>query len=649
MESRTIQGCCPLDCQDSCAWTAHVEDGRVVRIEGVAEHPVTRGVLCAKVRDYEQRLYAPDRLLYPLLRDGPKGAGQFRRIGWDEAVSRISERYAAIIAEHGAEALLPINYMGSIGAVQRRALMRLFHVLGASRFHGSICGASGNALAAEGHPLGFDPEETVESRLVLLWGANVLTTSPHQWQFIKAARERHGSRVICIDPRRTITARASDEHVSIRPGSDAVLAAGLAHIWLQEGLVDLDYASAIASDLEGLCNQVAPWTSERVASVCEIPKETVVRLAREIALARPAVIRGGIAPQQTVHGEAFVRLLSALAIIGGHWKRRGGGLFIETSPIFHDGLVARPDLLTKSTRSLDLARLGESLTDPALAPPIKGAMIWGTNPAVVQPDAGRVRCGLARDDLFTVVVEHFMTDTAALADIILPSTTQLEHFDVQGAWGHHYISVNHPAVAPLGEAASHGEILRRLSRGMGLTHPALFETDEQMASVALPSGVRLDKLKEAGWIKRSPTRPIPGAAAKLRLCGGVPTPTPSPSADMLQLLTPKGHFFLNSTFANAARQRRSMKEPLLEMSREDAAARGLADGQPVEIRGDRASMRVQLVVTDGIHPGVVALTGKWWRTDVAGEATVNDLTSPAWSAAGQPAYNEVFVKVLIAS
>lgn len=650
MEARTVRGCCPLDCQDSCAWVAHVENGRVVRVEGAAGHPVTRGVLCAKVRDYQERLYAPDRLLHPLLRTGPKGAGRFRRASWDEAVAHIAECFKAIIAGHGAEALLPINFAGSLGVVQRRALMRLFNALGASRFHGSVCGQSGNALAAEGHPLGFDPEEVADSRLVLLWGCNVLTTAPHGWRFVKAARERHGARVVCIDPRRTRTAQACDEHVSIRPGSDAVLAAGLAHVALREGLADLEYAGTAASDLHAFRDQIAPWTPERVASVCEVEAGAVVRLARELAGARPAVIRAGIGLQQTTHGEAVVRLLSALAILGGHWKHRGGGLLIETGPVFHDAHATRPDLLPgPPPRSLDMARLGETLTDAALAPPIKGLMVWGTNPAVTQPDAARVRSGLAREDLFTIVVEHVLTDTASYADVVLPSTTQLEHFDVQGAWGHHYVAANHPAVPPLGEAKSHGEIMRLLARAMGLAHPALHESDEQIAASALPDGMGLDALKGAGWIKRSPARPVLGADGKLRLCGGMSVPVPAPPAGLLQLLTPKGHFFLNTTFADMPRQHRSMGErPTLEMGREDAMARGLSDGQEVEVRNGRGSLRARLAVGDGMHPGVVALPGKWWNRDVAAAPgrAVNDITAPAWSAAGQPAYNETFVEVL---
>lgn len=617
-----------------------------MRLEGAAEHPVTRGVLCAKVRDYQERLYAPDRLLHPLLRVGPKGAGQFRRIGWNEAIARIADHFGAVVAAHGGEALLPVNFAGSLGVVQRRALLRLFHALGASRFHGSICGQSGNALAAEGHPLGFDPEEVEDSRLVVLWGCNLLTTAPHGWHFIKASRERHGTRVVCIDPRRTRTAAAADEHISIRPGSDAAFAAGLAHVAFRDGLADLDGAGAVAHDLDALRAGVASWTPERVAGVCGIAAETVVRFARELAGAKPAVIRAGIAPQQGTGGEAVVRLLSALAILGRHWKHRGGGLLIEASPVFHDARAARPDLLPRPTRSFDMARLGETLTDAALAPPVMGVMIWGTNPAVTQPDTARVKRGLSREDLFTVVVEQVMTDTAAFADVVLPSTVQLEHFDVQGAWGQHYVSANEPAVLPQGEAKSHGEITRLLARAMGLTHPALRESDEEIAASALPEGMKLSALREAGWIKRSPPRPTPGASARLRLWDTVPLPAEPPRPGLFQLLTPKAHFFLNTTFANAPRQRRSMRRPMLEMGRDDAVARGLADGQEVEVRNGRGALRVRLAVGDAMHRGVVALPGKWWDADLGTSSSVNDLATPAWSPAGQPAYNEAFVEVL---
>ncbi len=649
-ETRLVKGCCPLDCQDTCAWVAHVKDDRVVRLEGARDHPFTRGSLCAKVNDYPTRTYAPDRLLFPLRRVGAKGEGAFERITWDQALDTIAERFTAIIAAHGAEALLPFNYLGSMGVVQRRALMRIFHALGASRMYGSICGASGNVVAEEGHPRGFDPETIVDSRLVLLWGVNPLTTCHHHWHFIEEARRRHGAELVCIDPRRTRTAERCDRHLAIRPGTDRFLAAGIARVMLEEGTADLTFAAGAAADVDAFRQEVQPWTPDRVAAVCGLRAEEVTATARAFALARPATIRAGISPQQTVHGEAFVRALSALAILGGHWRHPGGGLFIEASPVLHEGRAARPDLVRGTPRKLDLARLGETLTSTDLAPRIHGLMIWGTNPVVVQPDSARVCRGLARDDLFTVVLEHFLTDTARYADIVLPSTTQLEHFDVVGAWGHHYISVNHPAVPPLGESKPHGEVMRLLAPRLGLTDPAFGETDEQIAASALPDGLDLEQLKTSGWWKTAPPRAaVLEGGHQVRLCGIVAGADVQPDAGALQLLTPKSHYFLNSSFGNMSRHRRSMQRPTLDMHPSDAEARGLADGHRVVLSNGSAELYVWLRVTTEVRPGVVALPGKWWRHPADTSAVANLLTPSLWSAGGQPAYNDTFVSVAAAS
>ncbi len=645
--ARRVKGCCPLDCQDGCSWVAHVEDERVVRVEGARDHPFTRGALCAKVNDYPARTYAPDRLLHPLRRTGPKGSGAFKRISWEEALDSIAGRFSAIIEEFGPEALLPLNYLGSLGAVQRRALMRLFHALGTSVFHGSVCGAAGNILDAEGHPRGFDPEELAESRLVLLWGFNPLTTSHHHWHFIEQARRRHGARLVCIDPRKSRTAEKCDEHLAIRPGSDSVLAASMAHVMFQEELFDVAFAERAASDVDAYRASVGPWNPERATRVCGIESSDIVRLAREFATARPATIRCGIAPQQTVNGETFVRSLSALAILAGHWQRPGGGFFLEAYPVFFDQRAARPDLGPDNPRSLDMARLAEHLTSTELDPPLKGLMIWGMNPAVTQPDAGRVQQGLAREDLFTVVLEHFLTDTARYADVVLPSTTQLEHFDLQGSWGHHYISLNQPAVPPQGESKSHGEVMRLLAARLGMTHPALQQSDEEIAASALPDEVSLEALKAQGWYKTSPARP--DFRAKLRIAVEVKEPVASPSPRHLQLLTPKGHFFLNSSFGNMSRQRKAMKRPTLAMNHADASERGLHNDQPVLVRNERGELRVWLDVNDSVPPGIVALPGKWWILPDDTSAVTNRLMAPAWSPGGQPAYNEIFVEVSAAS
>lgn len=638
----TIKGCCPLDCQDTCAWVAHVEDGKVTKVQGARDHPITRGVLCAKVNDYQARTYAPDRLLHPLRRTGPKGSGTFEHIDWEEALDTIAERFTAIIADHGAGALMPLFYLGSMGVVQRQAPMRLFNALGACRLHGEVCGASMSALHAEGHPMGFDPEEIADSRFIVLWGVNMLSTCHHHWQFIKQARQRHGTRVVCIDPRRTRTAEQCDEHIAIRPGSDAILAAGLAHVMLSEGLADLDYARATAADFDALCEQVAVWTPDRVAEACGIDTGVVVGLARAFAAARPAVLRAGVAPQQTVRGEAFVRSLSALAMLGGHWKHRGGGLFIFDAPAFDELAAGRSDLAPGPQRSIDLSAVGPALSD--LEPPIKGLMVWCMNPAVIQVDSGRVRRGLAREDLFTVVLEHFMTDTARYADVVLPATTQLEHFDVVGAWGHHYLAVNNPAVAPRGEAKSHGEIMRLLAPRLGLDHQAFRESDEEIAAAALPEGLSIEELKQTGWRKLSPPRPDPSRSpVALRFSGDDPTPVAS---DALRLLTPKSHYFLNSSFANMPRQRTAQGAPALEMHPDDARRLGLKGGQQVAIRNERGEIRTELQVTDVIRPGAVTLIGKWWSEPQETAALSNMLTPSSWSNGGQPAYNDTFVTVV---
>lgn len=460
--------------------------------------------------------------------------------------------------------------------------------------------------------------------------------------------------MVAIDPRRTRTARQCDRHLAIRPGTDGVLALGMARVILEEGLEDRGFVTRAATGLEGLRAQAAEWTPERVAVTCGVAAADVVDLARTYATTRPAAIRVGVAPQQTAAGAETLRAIAALPVLAGHWAFPGGGLFYMTFPRSRRGHVARPDLGPRDARSLDMSALGRALTDPTLDPPVKGLMIWCTNPAVVQPDAGRVREGLARDDLFTVVLEHFLTDTARYADIVLPSTTQLEHFDIVAPWGHHYLTVNHPAVAPLGEARSHGEVLRLLAARMGLDHPALQESDEELAASVLPPGVDLAELKARGWLKVSPGRPAFGPdGIQVRLDTGAPLPPEPPAPGLLQLLTPKAHAFLNSSFANMPRHRRAEQRPTLEMHPDDAAARGLKDGQRVVVRNARGAVEATLSVGDHIRPGVVALPGKWWAGAGAGgtgegsgaDAVANVLTPGAWTAGGQPRFNDTFVEV----
>ena len=646
VEKSTVQGCCPLDCPDTCAWQAHVEDGKVVRVEGDKAHPFTRGVLCAKVNDYPARTYAPERLLHPLRRVGAKGEGKFEPISWEEAVDTIAGRFDEIIDRHGAEAIMPVTYYGSMGAVQKFAPLRLLNALGTSDMHGAICGVPGLTLLGDGHSIGFDPEHYGHAEYIILWGVNVLTTGHHHWHFLNEARKRNGARIVCIDPRRTRTAAKCDEHIALRPGTDAALAAGMARVMFEEGLADLEFAGKMAQDVDAYRAQVEPWTPARVAEECGIDADKVVALAREFAAAQPAMIRAGVGPQQTAHGEAFVWALSALSILAGHDGSPGGGLSIFNLSDFNLALAGRADLKQEKTRSLDIARLGPILTGEDAGPQVHGIMVWGINPAVVLNDSAQVRRGLEREDLFTVVLEHFMTDTARCADIILPATTQLEHFDMHGAWGHYYLMLNKPAIEPLGEAKSHGEIVRLIARRMGLNHPALQESDEEIAASVLPPELTLADFEATGWRKHSPPpRTAPAPDKRVALAGYPVAEAPGAPDGTLQMLTPKGHYFLNSSFANMARQRRAEGAPALEMNGEDAARRGLADGQRIVIRNDQGSLRAGLKVTQHIRAGTVSLAGKWWSHPEETAAVGNMLTPAAWSATGQPAYNDTYVEV----
>jgi anaerobic selenocysteine-containing dehydrogenase len=651
MHPQEVMGCCPLDCQDSCSWIAHVVDGRVTRVTGAKDHPVTRGVLCAKVRDYEAHTYSPDRLLYPLRRTGPKGEGAFERISWDEALGTIADRFTEIIDRDGPEALMPLQYAGSMCVVQRHALMRLFHAINASRIHGSVCAAAVGAAIDAGHPVAYDPEDFSECELVLLWGANVLTTSHHHWHFYKAARKRNGARIISIDPRRTRTAEACDSHLAIRPGTDAVLAAGIAHVLLEKGLADLEYARQVARDLDAYLTEVEPWSPERVAAVCGLSEMDIVDLATAFGKARPATIRLGVGPMQTIDGDLYTSSVAALSVLAGHWQFKGGGVFVGSWPACNIDAAERPDLVRSDPRSLDVAKLGSILMDETLAPPIKGLMIWCTNPAAIQTDLETVRRGLARDDLFTVVLEHFMTDTARYADVVLPSTTQLEHFDVLGGWGH-YLAVNHPAIEPLGEAKNHGDVMRLLAARMGIDNPALRDSDEEITASILPDYVKLEDLKRKGWIKASPKAPdLTTGGPNVRLATGIPAPNANrmpgdPPGGRLRLLTPKPHYFFNTSLSNMPRQRKNQGPPALQMNAADASARGLINGDPVLAQNDHGSLITALRVTDKIRPGIVVLEDRWWCHSDETPAAVNYMAPASWTRAGQPSYNDIFVEVL---
>lgn len=510
-EEIEVRGACPHDCPDTCAWDVTVREGRAVAMRGAKEHAFTRGGLCAKVSRYLDRVYAPDRLLHPLRRVGAKGEGRFERVGWDEALDRVAAELRRVVAEHGGQAVLPYSYMGTQGVVQGASLDRRFFArLGATRLAREICGsAPAHGFAAtQGGTKGMLPEDLRHSRLILLWGTNTIVTNLHLWPFITEAR-RHGAQVVVIDPVKTRTAQAADRHVRPRPGSDAALALGLMQVIVSEGLHDADYVARHTLGFEALRERLSQYPPERAAALTGVAEEDIVALARAYATTSPQAIRTLIGMGHHQHAGMTLRTIACLPGLVGAWRHRGGGLVGTTAwagwtPL-NLGPVARPDLEDASIREVNMVQLGHALNE--LEPPILALVVYNSNPAAIAPEQGRVLAGLKRDDLFTVVIEQFMTDTATHADIVLPATTQVEHWDLVPSWGTAYVTLNRPAIAPVAECLPNSEIFRRLAARLGL-EPELFrESDQELIRLALDSphplmkGVTWEALLERGYAR----------------------------------------------------------------------------------------------------------------------------------------------------
>src|ERR1700722_11990936 len=483
-----VRGACPHDCPDTCATLVTVEDGRAVRIAGDPAHPFTAGFLCAKVNRYLEPPYPPDRLTQPLRRTGVKGSGQFAPISWDEALGEVADRLNAIRhSPDGPEAILPSSYCGTMGLVQGSSMdRRFFHALGASYLDRTICAAAGaeGMRMTVGRSIGVDPEGVPESDFVLLWGTNTLSSNPHLWPYITKARA-NGAPVVCIDPLRTRTAEQSDEWIAIRPGTDAALALGMMHVMFAEGLEDADYLARHTLGADALRERWLAYPPAHVAAITGLDVEQVVSLGRRYGQARAAFVRLNYGLQRHYGGGMAVRTIACLPAVAGHWRRPGGGVQLSTSGTFGFDTAAleRPDLAPPNTRTINMIRLGQALAEPDAGvggPPVRALVVYNSNPASVTPDRNAVLAGLKREDLFTVVVEQFRTDTVDYADIVLPATTQLEHWDVHFAYGHLYASLNRPAIDPMGECKPNSEIFRLLAARMGRAHPALQDDDLTM-------------------------------------------------------------------------------------------------------------------------------------------------------------------------
>ncbi|MBF6136905.1 molybdopterin-dependent oxidoreductase [Nocardia otitidiscaviarum] len=625
-----VLGACPLDCPDACSWEVTVADGVAVGLRGNKAHPVTRGALCVKVNRYLEQVDSPDRLRHPLRRVGPKGAGRFERIGWDEALDEIADAVTRITAEFGGEAVWPFHGTGSLGYIQGLegfAGRRFFNVLGASLHDPTICSVAGGTglkytLGTSG---GMDPEDFVHSRLILLWGTNPLTSGHHLWKFIQDS----GAYTIAIDPVRTRTAERCDEHLAPLPGTDAALALGLMHIIVSLGAQDDAYLAEHTEGWPEFRSRIAEFTPERVAAITGLPMRRIVALGERIARTRPTAIRASQGMQRHDGGGMALRALACLPGVTGDWAMRGGGLHYSTSGHFRlrDAELRRMDLLPHPVRTLSSTRLGEALLDTD-DPPVKALFVIGANPVGSNPDQRRVIEGLRRADLFTVVLEHFATDTVDYADIVLPATMQPEHLDVLAGYGHLYLVWNEPAVAPPGECLSTTETFRRLARRMGMTEPALYDSDEELARQLLRDH-DIERLRAEGFLKVD-KGPVPAGklsfvseravrAGHERLPDYTP---PGDPGDGLVLISAASHYFLNSTFGANPELRRRAGEATVAVHPEDAAARGLADGAPVLVSNARGGFKAVVAVTDRVRPGVAATTkGRWAK--FSGGATVN--------------------------
>lgn len=705
MSEKTVLGACPHDCPDTCSMLVTVKDGRATAVRGNPTHPFTRGGLCVKVNNYQDRVYSPDRVLYPMRRSGPKGSGKFERVSWDDALAEIKTKWDAITAEHGPTGILPYSYLGTEGIINGLNVGDpFFNKLGATISERTFCdsGASTAYFMTIGPTAGVDPESFRYSRYIVLWACNTMSTNLHHWPFIAEAQAQ-GAKVVVIDPVRTRTAKKADWHIAIRPGTDATLALGLMHVIIAEDLVDQDYVDNYTVGYEELKARVAEWTPEKVEATTGVAADDVRTLAREFATTEPAVIRIGVAIERHAGGGQTVRAAACLPALTGAWRHVGGGILqlpIWAFPVDW-GTAMRPDFITPGTRVLNQWRLGPALSgEMDLDPPIKSLFVYNSNPAVVAPEQDKLIGGLKRDDLFTVVSEQFMTDTALHADLVLPATTQLEQEDIMFSWGHFYLSYNNQAIEPLGEAVSNTELFRRLAATMGFDDPFFQRSDEEMIAGSLDwsapqlEGITLEALKRDGYARLNlPAADVyaphkegnfltPSGKCEFlssAAAGGDfvlplfrqgseefqsgapvdPLPTfipPNESAATnpglaqrfpLSLMSPKSHAFMNSTYANLPQQLHHAGEQSVQLNPADARERNIGDGMPVIVENERGRFEAVARIDEDVLPGVVVAPLGYWRQNTRIQATVQTVNSGAYADLGRaPTFSDNLVQVL---
>ena len=645
-----VRAACPHDCPDTCALEITVENGRAIKVEGAADHPTTRGVLCTKVARYLDRTYSKERVLYPLRRVGKKGTASFQRIGWDEALDAIAMRFKEIAASaDGPQAILPYSYAGTMGLLQYCSMdRRFFHRLGASLLDRTICSTAGKAgyMATIGASIGTDLEQFENAKLILIWGSNPIVSNLHLWSRVQEAKRR-GAKLVAIDPYESLSAEKCHVHLAPLPGTDAALALGMMHVLIAEDLLDHDYIARYTLGFDALKERVREYPPERVAQITGLPTGDIVSLARDYGSIRPAVIRLNYGMQRHAGGGMAMRTAACLPALVGAWRDPAGGALLSSSGSYpvNNKALERPDLIWNNPRTINMSTIGDALLE-AKDPPVRAIYVYNSNPVAVAPESGKVVAGFAREDLFCVVHDVFLTDTADYADIVLPATTQLEHLDVHSSYGHLYVLANNAAIAPLGEAKPNTEVFRRLAARMGFEEACFRESDEEIARNAFmldhprAQGLDWDKLKAEGWQRLnvpSPFAPFaegnfPTPSGKcefysetLARQGVDPLPTYTPPRESVQsnpslaarfplaIISPPARHALNSSFANLPLFVEHEKTPWLDIHPDDASARGIADGDKVRVFNDRGSMVLTARVSTKPRPGVVVALSIWWR------------------------------------
>jgi len=698
----THHGGCPHDCPDTCSMVYEVENGQLTSVKGNKEHPMTRGGLCVKLKDYEKRHYHPDRLLYPMRRTGPKGSGQFERISWDEALDEITSRWKAIIAEHGPHAILPYSYLGNQGLVHGlNGGDAFFNKMGATVCERTFCGEGSCTawLLTVGPTAGVDPESFIHSKYIVIWGCNSVSTNIHHWHIVKDA-QKNGAKVVVIDPYKSKTAKEADWHIAPKPGTDGALAMAMMHVIIEEGLQDQDYIDNYTIGFDALADRAKTRTPEWAATITGIAADDIRQFAREFATSQPAAIRLGVAVERNYGGGQAIRAITCLPALTGAWRHVGGGALqfpVWEHPYKFD-VISRPDLIPEGTPVVNAIQLGRALTgELGLDTPIKSMMCWNANPVTQAAETDKIVQGLMREDLFLVSAEHFLSDTASYADIVLPASMGAEMEDMVLSWGHLYLTYNEKCVDSPGEAIPNNEIFRRLAARMGYQEENFSWSDSECLENYVDweshacDGIDLAYLREHGFAKlkvgtkddRAPHRygnfPTPSGKCELEIKGatnfvagpfrqmydgfqpGEPLdslPDYVPSREThesnpalaekypLNIISPKSHGFLNSCYANMENKIKGQGEQFVMISPVDADMRNIQSGDVVSVFNDRGKFEALAQITDDVSPGIVVATLGYWRQ--LNKGTVNCVSSAEFVDMGHaPTFTDNLVQVAL--